>query len=114
MLSARFHRDLIEQVINRIGCREKRKRLLPTHVMIRYVTVMDLYGQESAEEVMRRLVGSLRAMGSFGDDWWVPTGSAVTQARNVLVWVRSGKCSTGPRCRWPGRARRARGWLDAV
>lgn len=84
VLSARFHRDLIEEVINRTGCREKRKRLLPAHVMIRYVIAMGLYAQESAEEVMRRLVGSLRTMGSFSDDWQVPTGSAITQARQRL------------------------------
>lgn len=62
VLSGRFHRDLIEEVINRTGCREKRKRLLPAHVMIRYVIAMGLYGREPAEEVMRRLVGSLRTM----------------------------------------------------
>jgi hypothetical protein len=84
VLSARFHRDLIEEVINRTGCREKRKRLLPAHVMIRYVIAMGLYAQESAEEVMRRLVGSLRVMGSFSDGWQVPTGSAITQARQRL------------------------------
>jgi hypothetical protein len=84
VLSARFHRDLLEEVINRTGCREKRKRLLPAHVVIRYVIAMGLYAQESAEEVMRRLVGSLRLMGSFSDDWQVPTGSAITQARQRL------------------------------
>lgn len=84
VLSARFHRDLIEEVINRTGCREKRSRRLPAHVMIRYVVAMGLYAQESAEEVMRRLVGSLRTMGSWSDDWQVPTGSAVTQARQRL------------------------------
>ncbi|MDM4723456.1 IS4 family transposase [Micromonospora sp. WMMA1363] len=72
------------EVINRTGCREKRKRLLPAHVMIRYVIAMGLYAQEPAEEVMRRLVGSLRTMGSWSDDWQVPTGSAITQARQRL------------------------------
>jgi hypothetical protein len=52
--------------------------------MIRYVIAMGLYAQESAEEVMRRLVGSLRMMGSWSDDWQVPTGSAITQARQRL------------------------------
>ncbi|WP_405104038.1 IS4 family transposase [Micromonospora sp. NBC_01412] len=84
VLSARFHRDLIEEVINRTGCREKRSRRLPAHVMIRYVIAMGLYAQESAEEVMRRLVGGLRAMGSWSDDWEVPTGSAISQARRRL------------------------------
>ena len=84
VLSARFQRDLIEEVINRTGCRELRKRRLPAHVMIRYVIAMGLYFDESYEEVMRRLVGSLRAMGSWSDDWQVPTGSAITQARQRL------------------------------
>jgi len=81
VLSARFHRDLIEEIINRTGCRELRKRRLPAHVVIRYVIAMGLYFDESYEEVMRRLVGSLRVMGSWSDDWQVPTASAITQAR---------------------------------
>jgi hypothetical protein len=84
VLSARFHRDLLEEVVNRTGCREKRSRRLPAHVMIRYVIAMGLYARESAEEVMRRLVGSLRTMGSWSDDWQVPTASAITQARQRL------------------------------
>lgn len=84
VLSARFHRDLLEEIINRTGCREKRARRLPAHVMIRYVIAMGLYFQESYEEVMRRLVGSLRKMASWSDDWQVPTASAITQARQRL------------------------------
>lgn len=63
---------------------ERRERLLAAHVMIRYLVAMGLYARESAEEVMRRLVGSLHAMGSFDDGWQVPTGSAITQARQCL------------------------------
>lgn len=84
VLSARFHRDLLEEVINRTGCRERRSRRLPAHVMIRYVIAMGLYFEESYEEVMRRLVGSLRKMGSWVDDWQVPTASAICQARQRL------------------------------
>lgn len=84
VLSARFHRDLLEEIINRTGCREKRTRRLPAHVMIRYVIAMGLYVSESYEEVMRRLVGSLQKMGSWSDDWQVPTPSAITQARQRL------------------------------
>jgi hypothetical protein len=84
VLAARFHRDLLEEVINRTGCREKRSRRLPAHVMIRYVIAMGLFFDESYEEVMRRLVGSLRKMGSWSDDWQVPTASAITQARQRL------------------------------
>jgi hypothetical protein len=84
VLAARFHRDLLEEVINRTGCREKRSRRLPAHVMIRYVVAMGLFAGESYEEVMRRLVGSLKKMGSWSDDWQVPTASAITQARQRL------------------------------
>lgn len=84
VLSARFDRDLLEEVINRTGCREKRSRRLPAHVMIRYVIAMGLFFDESYDEVMRRLVGCLRRLGSWVDDWQVPTASAITQARTRL------------------------------
>ncbi|QUQ63519.1 transposase IS4 family protein [Kutzneria sp. CA-103260] len=84
MLSARFDRDLIEEVLNRTGRRERRSRRLPAHVMIRYVIAMGLFFAESYDEVMRRLVGNLRKLGSWVDDWQVPTKSAITQARQRL------------------------------
>src|SRR5258705_310607 len=84
VLAARFNRDLLEEVINATGCREKRKRLLPTHVMIRYVIAMGLYFDESYEEVMRLLVGNLQMMGSWVDDWQIPTSPAITKARTRL------------------------------
>src|SRR6185312_11505452 len=36
------------------------------------------------DEVMRRLVGNLRKLGSWVDDWQVPSKSAITQARQRL------------------------------
>jgi hypothetical protein len=84
VLSAQFDRDLLEEVINRCGVREKRSRRLPAHVMIRYVIAMGLFFAESYDEVMRLLVGNLRRLGSWVDDWQVPTASAITQARQRL------------------------------
>ena len=84
VLSARFGRDLIEEVINDTGVREKRRRRLPAHVMIRYVIALGLSTSESCEEVMRRLVGNLRKLGSWVDDWQVLTASAICQARKRL------------------------------
>lgn len=52
--------------------------------MIRYVIAMGLFFTESYDEVMRRLVGNLRKLGSWVDDWQVPTKSAITQARQRL------------------------------
>ncbi|MFJ8582374.1 transposase domain-containing protein, partial [Micromonospora sp. NPDC093277] len=57
VVSARFNRDLLEEILNRSGRREKRVRRLPAHVMIRYVIAMGLFCAESSDEVMRRLVG---------------------------------------------------------
>jgi hypothetical protein len=84
VLSTRFDRDLLEEVLNRTGRRQKRSRRLPAHVMIRYVIAMGLFFTESYDEVMRRLVGNLRMLGSWLDDWQVPTASAITQARQRL------------------------------
>jgi hypothetical protein len=84
VLSAQYDRDLLEEVLNGTGRREKRSRRLPAHVMIRYVIAMGLFFAESYDEVMRRLVGNLRKLGSWVDDWQVPTASAITQARQRL------------------------------
>jgi hypothetical protein len=84
VVSARFSRDLLEEVLNRTDRREKRSRRLPAHVMIRYVIAMGLFADESYDEVMRRLVGNLRKLGSWDDGWQVPTASAITQARQRL------------------------------
>jgi hypothetical protein len=65
VVSARFGRDLLEEVLNRTDRREKRSRRLPAHVMIRYVIAMGLFASESYDEVMRRLVGNLRKLGSW-------------------------------------------------
>jgi hypothetical protein len=52
--------------------------------MIRYVIAMGLFFAESYDEVVRRLVGNLRRLGSWDDRWQVPTASAITQARQRL------------------------------
>lgn len=78
-------RDLIEEVLDETGRRERRKRRLPAHVMVRFCVAMCLFYDEDYEEVMRKLVGSLKDMGSWRDDWEVPTTSAITQARQRLT-----------------------------
>jgi Insertion element 4 transposase N-terminal/Transposase DDE domain len=81
LVSNVFRRDLLEEIINATGCREQRKRRLPTHVVIKYVIALALYFTESYQEVMRRLVGSLAVMGSWDDDWQVPASASITEAR---------------------------------
>lgn len=77
-------RDLIDDVLTETGRREKRSRLLPAHVMVRFCQAMCLFFDDDYEEVMRKLVGSLKSMGSWSDSWRVPTTSAITQARQRL------------------------------
>jgi Insertion element 4 transposase N-terminal/Transposase DDE domain len=77
-------RDLIEEVLSETGRREKRTRLLPAHVMVRFCQAMCLFYDDDYEEVMRKLVGSLQSMDSWSDSWHVPSTSAITQARQRL------------------------------
>lgn len=77
-------RDLIEDVLDETGRREQRSRLLPAHVMVRFCLALCLFYDEDYEEVMRQLVGSLKDMGSWRDEWGVPSTSALTQARQRL------------------------------
>jgi hypothetical protein len=77
-------RDLIEEVLDETGRREQRSRRLPAHVMVRFCLAMCLFYDEDYEEVMRKLVGSLQDMGSWCDEWTVPSTSAITQARQRL------------------------------
>lgn len=77
-------RDLIEEVLDETGGREQRSRRLPAHVMVRFCLAMCLFFDEDYEEVMRLLVGSLKDMESWRDEWAVPSTSAITQARQRL------------------------------
>ncbi|MBF8190130.1 transposase domain-containing protein [Nonomuraea sp. K274] len=50
VLAAAFSRDLIEEVVDATGKREKRSRLLPAHVMVRYVIGLGLLFGQAYEE----------------------------------------------------------------
>ena len=84
VLAEVFSRDVIEDVLAETGRREQRSRLLPAHVMVRFCQAMCLFFDDDYEEVMRKLVGSLKSMNSWRDDWKVPSTSAITQARQRL------------------------------
>jgi hypothetical protein len=85
VLAETIPRDLIEDVLAETGRREQRSRRLPAHVMVRFCLAMCLFYDEDYEEVMRKLVGSLKEMNSWRDDWMVPSTSAITQARQRLT-----------------------------
>lgn len=78
------NRDLVDEVINRVGKAERRSRLLPARVVVYYVLALTLFYGDAYEEVMRKLVNGLRFVGGWGRDWHVPTTSAISQARARL------------------------------
>jgi hypothetical protein len=49
-----------------------------------YVLALCLFYEDAYEEVMRKLVSGLRFLGTWTDDWQVPTNSAISQARQRL------------------------------
>jgi hypothetical protein len=105
-------RDEIEDALVATGRREQRVRRLPAHVTVRFCLVMCLFYDVDDEEVMRKLVGSLREMGSWRDEWTVPTTSVITQARHRVtdgplmeLFDRiakpvAGRASAGAWCGW--------------
>ncbi len=84
VLSGLIHRDIVDDVINACGKRERRSRLLPAHVVVYYVLALNLFFGEAYEEVMRQLVNGLRFLGNWREGWKVPTVSALSQARTRL------------------------------
>ncbi len=77
-------RHLVDEVLTETGRREQRVRLLPARMVVYYVMALALFFGDGYEEVMRRLVGSLRQMGAWRSDWVVPSTAALTKARARL------------------------------
>jgi hypothetical protein len=84
VLTRIFHRDLVDDVLAATGRREQRSRLLPARVMVYYLLVLCLFFDDAYEEVLRKLVNGLRYLGTWRDDWHVPTDGAISQARKRL------------------------------
>lgn len=84
VLTRLFHRDLIDDVLRDTGRAGQRIRLLPGRVVVYFVLAMCLFCDDAYEEVMRKLVNGLRFLGTWAEEWRVPTSSAITQARTRL------------------------------
>ena len=86
VLSGLVHRDIVDDVINECGKREKRSRLLPAHVVVYYVLALNLFFGDAYEEVMRQLSTACDFWGT-GDT----TGRCPPRAlyrRLVRGWVK--------------------------
>jgi Insertion element 4 transposase N-terminal/Transposase DDE domain len=84
VLTRIFHRDLVDEVLAETGRTQRRSRLLPARVVVYYVLALCLFVDDAYEEVMRKLVNGLSFLGSWVDDWRVPTSGAISQARARL------------------------------
>jgi hypothetical protein len=62
VLAGLVPRDLVDEVLAECGRKEQRVRLLPARVVVYYTMALTLFFADGYEEVMRRLVGSLRLM----------------------------------------------------
>jgi hypothetical protein len=74
-------RDVVDEVLAETRRSEQRARLLPARVVVYFTMAMCLFFDDDYEEVMRRLVGTLRWLGSWRAEWKVPTTGAISQAR---------------------------------
>ena len=74
-------RDLVDEVLNATGKREKRSRLLPERVVVYYALALTLFYGDAYEEVLRKLVNGLRFLRSWGTEWTVPSTGAISRAR---------------------------------
>jgi hypothetical protein len=81
VLTRLINRDLVDEVLDATGKRERRERLLPARVVVYYTLALTLFYGDSYEEVMRRLVSGLSGLRAWRTDWRVPTTGAISQAR---------------------------------
>jgi hypothetical protein len=103
VLTRLVHRDLVDEVLVDTGKTERRRRLLPSRVVVYFVLAMTLFFDDAYEEVMRKLVDGLRFLRSWDEDWQVPTSSALCQARARLgveplreLYARAARPLAGP------------------
>lgn len=74
-------RDVVDEVLNYTGKNEQRSRLLPARVVVYYVLALTLFYGDAYEEVLRKLVNSLRFLRAWRTEWVVPTTGAISKAR---------------------------------
>ena len=81
-LAAAIPDESVEAAIDATGTRERRRRLLPTHLVVTLVVAMGLWASESMRHVLAEVVAGWRE-GTASDqaDWHLPSTAAIVQAR---------------------------------
>ncbi|GAA3700720.1 hypothetical protein GCM10022224_078210 [Nonomuraea antimicrobica] len=100
-------RQALDAAIATRGCRERRVRKLPTHVVIYLLIALCLCPDDDYEEVAEKLTGMLALVP--GARWQAPTRGAIAQPASAWEVSRSRTCSSrSPGLQRPSR-RQARG-----
>jgi hypothetical protein len=81
-LAAAIPDETVEAAIEATGTRERRRRRLPTHLVVTLVVAMGLWASESMRHVLAEVVAGWRE-GTEPDrtDWRLPSTAAIVQAR---------------------------------
>ena len=69
------------QAIAETKSQEKRKRILPTYVIVALVIAMNLWSADSIIDVFKNLVAGLAGQWIKGCRWGTPSGSSISGAR---------------------------------
>jgi Insertion element 4 transposase N-terminal/Transposase DDE domain len=89
VLAKVFTPELVDRVIDEVGVREQRKRVLPARVVVYYLLAMVLFFQSSYGEVWNKLVAGLEWAKRLRVRWELgmqPSPAAITYARQRLGW----------------------------
>lgn len=84
VLSSRFPREVVDDVLTTTGRATQRHRELPAHLMVYYAIALSLYPEVSTREVMRCLIEGFRWLGDAGVGVEPPAKSGISQARSRL------------------------------
>jgi Insertion element 4 transposase N-terminal len=97
----------VERILEDLGRREKRRRKLPSAVVVYHVIALGLMVSTGAKEVLRCLLDRVREREWVGG-WPLASEAAITKAHaRGLEWNRCASCSSNWRDR--SRKRRAKG-----
>lgn len=76
--------EVVDEILQRCDRKEERRRLLPARLMVYFVISLALFSGSGYREVMQKLSEGLRQLRAWVDHWNVPTGAALTIARQRL------------------------------
>src|SRR5215211_8324953 len=80
-LGAAVPDETVEAAIEATGTRERRRRRLPTQLVVTLVVAMGLWASESMRHVLAEVVAGWREGAGEQTRWRLPSSAAIVQAR---------------------------------